>query len=379
MDFLERARELFPQICKIREDLHMHPELGNHELWTSAYIESCLKGLGLEVTRYLETSVVARLHGARPGRTVAIRADMDALPVTERTSCPFTSATDGLMHACGHDIHMTGALICAKLLCETRESLSGDVLFIFQADEEGSGGAQRLIDAGALENVDAVFGCHVAPDLPLGTVGIRYGKFYAASDVFKVTVSGVSCHGATPEKGTNALLASCDMVSALSKIKGQSNDRFVLSVCQIESGNACNVIPGQATFGGILRTLGPENRQYMKGKMEQTVQEIAKQHNVECKLEIRTSYGGIVNTDNETRVLERSARELLGDHGVTILTEPTMTTEDFGCYVDGFSGSFFHIGCGCSEPLHSDHFLPQTETAIYSASVFAQTVTNCLS
>lgn len=378
MTFLEEARAISSELKSIREDLHRHPELGNLENWTSLYIEKILNGLGLEVTHVLNTGLIARLHGAFPGPTIAIRADMDALPVSEMTGCGFESENAGVMHACGHDIHMTSALGCAMLLQKKVSDLHGDVLFVFQPDEEGSGGAQRLIDTGLLCGVNAVFGGHVAPDLPLGTVGIRYGKFYAASDVFYVKVSGVSCHGATPEKGTNSLLAASEMISRLSRIQSSTGDRFVLSVCQFNSGNACNVIAPNAEFSGIIRTLGPENRAEIKTMFKSVVEEVARDYGVEVDVSIRQSYGGIVNTDSETALLEKSALQLFGDCKVRRLENPTMTTEDFGCFTETFSGSFCHFGCGCELPLHSDRFLPSYETAVYASALYAQTVTNYL-
>lgn len=378
MNTLEFAKAMASELDTIRKDLHRHPELGNHEFWTRDYLESYLKGLGLEVKRVLDTGLVAVLHGTCEGATVAVRADMDALPVCENTGCDFSSENENAMHACGHDIHMTAALGCAKILSKNLDAVHGDVIFVFQPDEEGSGGAKRIIETGILEGVCAVFGGHVAPDLPLGTVGVRYGKFYAASDVFTITVTGKSCHGATPEKGTNALLAASKMVAAFSELKPESDDRFVLSVCQFESGHACNVIAPSATFSGILRTLGPVNRAKIKQMMAETVQKIAKDYGVTADVNIRASYGGIVNTGEETRLLEDSAKLVLGEQNVRILEEPTMTTEDFGYFTERYSGSFCHIGCGCDLPLHNDRFLPKIEAAVYATAVYAQTVINYL-
>ena len=195
-DILARAeanRDLFREI---REALHGEPELSGQEFHTAEKIESALDSMGIPHERALDTAVIACLTGGEPGPRVALRADMDALPLTEATGVPFSSRFEGRMHACGHDVHMAAALGAARLLSERRDSLRGSVVFLFQPDEERSGGARRLIDIGALEGVNAVFGAHVAPDLPAGTVGVREGKFYAASDMFKITVTGMSAHGA---------------------------------------------------------------------------------------------------------------------------------------------------------------------------------------
>ncbi len=378
MDYLDRAQQLEGELNEIRHNLHRHPELGNNEIWTSEYLERILKRLGLDVRRILGTALVATLHGNGDGRKVALRADMDALPVTEATDCTFRSQNDGTMHACGHDIHMTAAVGAAMLLSENRENLNGDVVFLFQPDEEGKGGAQRMIDAGALEGVSAVFGGHVAPDLPVGSFGFRYGKFYAASDVITVTVHGKSCHGATPEKGRNALLAAVEMVSALSKVHAPNNDRCVFTIGQLLSGTACNIIADKAVFSGILRTLGPENRNYMRQAIKDTVAQIDGRFGVQSVVEIRDSYGGVVNTDTETSLFEKTSRSLFGDGRTVVLDQPTMTTEDFGYFIDACSGSFCHIGAGCTEPLHSPTFLPDGRAAILAAALYAQTVENYL-
>ncbi|MBQ0071430.1 MAG: amidohydrolase, partial [Spirochaetales bacterium] len=258
----------------------------------------------------------------------------------------------------------------AKLLSLHRDLWRGTVKFIFQPDEEGSGGAMRLIESGALDGVEAVYGGHVDPNLPLGTFGVKYGKFYAASDVFHVGVVGIGTHGATPEKGRSALLAAVDMVKALSLLKPSSSDRFVLSIGTLQSGSAGNIIPEKAEFSGILRTLGPENRREMKDLLKASLARIAEEHGVSYTLKLRESYGGIVNTDPETRTLETSLRETFGDEKVVLLEEPTMTTEDFGYYTEAVSGSFFHLGAGCEKPLHNPSFLPDPMVPVYGATAY---------
>lgn len=380
MDYLAKAEEIKDQLQTIREYLHRHPEMGNREYLTSDYLEEKLNETGLDVKRILGTGLVATLHGEgnKSGRKVALRADMDALPVEENTSCAFRSENEGIMHACGHDIHMTAALGAAMLLSAHKEDIDGDVIFLFQPDEEGSGGAQRMIDAGALIGVCAVFGGHVSPDLPLGSIGVRYGKFYAASDVITIRVHGRSCHGATPEKGADALLAASEIALSLTKLEPYSGDKSVLSIGKIKGGSACNVIADEAELMGIVRTLGREDRLEMRNLISSCVKEISAKYRVTSDIEIRPSYGGIVNTDKETALLEEAAYKVLGPDSVVRIENPTMTTEDFGCFIDECSGSFCHIGAGCTEPLHSDAFLPDIRAAVVAAAVFAETVTQYL-
>ena len=377
-DYLSAAFEIEEYLNRVRETLHRYSEEGNSEYFTSEFLEAELKSLGLDVDRILGTALVAVLHGGKPGKRVALRADMDALPVTEATGCSFTSENNGMMHACGHDIHMTAALGAAKLLASKRNDLKGDIVFLFQPDEEGKGGAQRMIEAGAVEGVKAVFGGHVSPDLPLGTVGIRYGKFYAASDVITVKVHGKSCHGATPEKGADALLAAVEMIEKLSLLKPSSGDRAVLTIGEFRSGTACNIIADEAVFRGIVRTLGNADREEMRRLIKAITEEVSERYNVKSELELSYSYGGVVNTDAETALMEESAVQVLGQENVVRIQEPTMTTEDFGYFIDACSGCFCSLGAGCSEPLHSPSFLPDSKAAVYAAAVYARTLENAL-
>ena len=377
-DYLSAAFEIEGHLNRVRETLHRYPEEGNSEYFTSEFLEAELKSLGLDVDRILGTALVAVLHGGKPGKRVALRADMDALPVTEATGCSFTSENNGMMHACGHDIHMTAALGAAKLLASKRNDLKGDIVFLFQPDEEGKGGAQRMIEARAVEGVKAVFGGHVSPDLPLGTVGIRYGKFYASSDMITVKIHGKSCHGATPEKGADALLAAVEMIRRLSDLKPSSGDKAVLTIGQFRSGTACNVIADEAEFRGIVRTLGSADREEMRSLIKAVIDDVSKIFNVRSDLELSYSYGGVVNTDAETALMEESAVQVLGRDNVVRIQEPTMTTEDFGYFIDACSGCFCSIGAGCTEPLHSSRFLPDSKAAVYAAAVYARTLENAL-
>ncbi len=378
MDYLSEAKTLEPTLRSIREELHRHPEVGNNEHWTSAFLEKKLKEIGLDVKRVLDTGLIATLHCKEGGRKVALRSDIDALPVTEATGCAYSSQNEGYMHACGHDIHMTSALGAAMLLSKNRDNLCGDVVFLFQPDEEGTGGAKRMIECGALEGVGAVFGGHVAPDLPLGMIGIKYGKFYAASSVYKVIVKGKSCHGATPEKGVDALLTAAEIVGKLKTIRPSSGDKVVISTGKFYSGTAVNIIPDQAVIEGVMRTLGKDDRREVETKFRAVVDEVCRKFGASADIIIRGSYDGVVNTDAETELMERSAREAIGDENVKILDEPTMVTEDFGFFVDVCGGCFCHVGAGCELSLHSNRFLPKIGAAVTASAVYAQTVDNYL-
>ena len=353
----------------------MDPELGNREYHTAARIEETLNRWGIPTRRLLDTAVVGRLDGGLPGPTAALRADMDALPLTEATGADFASRNPGVMHACGHDVHMTAALGAARLLADHRQTLRGSVLFLFQPDEEGRGGAQRMIDAGVLEGVDAVFGAHVSPDLPAGHVGVRYGKFYAASDTFKIVVNGISAHGAEREKGIDALGAAAALVGRLIDLpKRLPGERAVLSVGSFHAGTAENALADKAEFAGIIRTLGPVARSELKRLFRLAVGEVTADWGATADVTLRESYPGVVNDDGMTALVERAARSLLGDERVHVIDRPTMTTEDFGYFLMEKPGSFYHVGAGCPLPLHNTAFLPDEQAPVIAAAVHAAVI-----
>ena len=375
IDYLSEAQSLAPDLTALRRAFHMDPELGNQEFRTAERIEAALNGWGIPTRRLLDTAVVGRLDGALPGPVVALRADMDALPLTEATGADFASRNPGVMHACGHDVHMTAALGAARLLAKHRQTLKGSVVFLFQPDEEGRGGAQRMIDAGALEGVDAVFGAHVSPDLPTGHVGVRYGKFYAASDTFKIIVNGVSAHGAEREKGIDALGAAAALVSRLIDLpKCLPNERTVVSVGSFHAGTVMNALADKAEFEGIIRTLGPVARAELKRLFRTAVDEVMSAWGAKAEVNLRESYPGVVNDDAMTALTERAARSLLGDDRVHVIDRPTMTTEDFGYFLMEKPGSFYHIGAGCPLPLHNTGFLPDDRAPVTAAAVHAAVI-----
>ena len=371
-DFLSEAASLQSFLKVVRQTLHRTPELGNEEFKTSAYLRSILEPLGLIVENPFGTALCATLHGTKPGRTVALRADMDALAVTEATGAEFSSQVPGVMHACGHDIHMTAAVGAVMLLAAHRETLCGSVRFLFQPDEEGSGGAQRFVDAGCLRGVDAVFGAHVSPELPLGSVGIRYGKFYAASDTFSITIRGKSANGAEPEKGIDALQAAAQLTARLVSLRGALNgERCAVTVGTLQAGTAINVVADTAQLTGILRTLGPDSRVRMRTLVTDTAAEIAAQTGTQIDVQLCASYPGIVNDDGASRLVHEIAMQLLGKPCVAVLQQPTLMTEDFGYYLSAAYGCFYHVGAGCSAPLHSPQFLPDIRAAVTAAALHA--------
>ena len=373
MSLLDTAKKYQPLFVEWRRHLHAHPELSGKEYETAAWIEKILDGFGVPHERMADTGVVATLQNGE-GKTVALRADIDALPVTEITGLPFASENPGVMHACGHDIHTAALLGAVRVLLDCRDAFSGTVKFLFQPKEEGEGGARPMMDAGALEGVDAVFGFHVAPDLPTGVVGVRYGAFYAASNPFAFTVTGKSAHAARPEQAVDALRSAVDIISALNALP---RDGFVLSVCTMNAGTAENVIADRAEVKGALRSLGTERRQAAVTLVRDTIRRVADAHGTPVDIRIRNGNVGVTNHDASSALVESAARELLGNDRVTVLDRPTMTTEDFGYYLEKTKGCFYHIGVG-GGALHAADFRPDERMLSTAAAMHAGVVLKIL-
>ncbi len=373
MDWNTEAAQLQEDLIKIRRHLHAHPELGNEEFQTTVYLEKKLHALGIETHRVTETGCVGILHGALPGKTVALRSDIDALPIPEETGYDFASKNEGVMHACGHDFHMTCLLGAAALLARHKEELHGNVVFLLEPNEECDGGAERMIQAGAIDNVDAVFGCHVNPDLPVGTVGVKYGSFYAAASTYDITIHGKSCHGAEPENGIDAMYTAALIVA---KIKGFTKEydgkRAVVSTGVFNSGYANNIVADEAFFKGMIRTEGFELRDKIMKDVRRTVYEACVLTGASADADIKYAYSGVTNHNNETKHVQDCAAELFGKENVIVLEKGTMTTEDFGYFIMDKPGSFYHLGVGSPYGLHSSGFAPDEKALVNGAALHAK-------
>ena len=377
MNWLEEAKKIEPEIIAWRRDFHRHPEIGNREYRTTEKIKDVLESCGIETRQVLKTGIIGILRNG-DGPSVAFRADIDALPVTEEVPVPFASEVDGMMHACGHDIHTASLLGAAKLLSLHREAFSGTAVFIFQPDEEGDGGAQRILDTGILDElkVRSVYGAHGNPFLPPGTVGVKYGRFYAAACVYDVTVHGQGTHGAEPENGTDSLYAAARMCAALKEMTGvYHGERAVVTVGEFHAGTARNIISDHANFSGILRTAGLDLREEMEQKIRKTLDQIADEAHVTYDLRMQNGYVGVTNHDEQTRLVQDAASALLGADHVQVEQDATMTTEDFGFYLLKYPGAYYHIGIGSPYPLHSPKMCPDESALVTAAAVHAAVMT----
>ncbi|MCU1574884.1 MAG: family peptidase [Micrococcaceae bacterium] len=349
--FAEEARGLLPGLVSLRRELHRNPEVGLDLPETQRRIVDALAGLDLEVTLGNgTTSVVAVLRGAQPGPTVLLRGDMDALPVREQTGLDFAS-TNGSMHACGHDLHVSGLVGAARLLTAHRGQLAGNVIFMFQPGEEGDGGAGIMIDEGVLDAAGdhpiAAFGLHVTPG-PFGVFGTRPGPLMAGANELRITVHGSGGHGSQPQTAIDPVPALAEMVTALQAMTTRRFSVFdpvVLSVTQLEAGQAINVIPPSARLGATVRTLSQASVDRLVSETEKLAHGIAAAHGCTAEVDFAVRYPVTVN---DTAATERSMAVLaqaFGSERVQLWKDPLMGSEDFSLVLNEVPGTFMFLSC----------------------------------
>lgn len=354
---------VMPFVIEVRRQLHRHPEVGGKEQWTRAYLERTLADMGLDSQRFEGTcGLAACIEGARPGPCLAIRADMDGMPIQEETGLPFASELPGSMHACGHDAHMALALGTAKYLSTHRDRFAGTVKLLFEAEEETRGGAKFMVEQGCLEcpRVNWVIGQHMNPRYPAGTFFAKPGFVSGASDELRLRVLGRSCHGAYPESGTDAIVISAQIVTALQTLvsRGISPlDSAVLSLGTVQGGTANNVICGEVLLTGTLRTLSEKTRKELKCRIPRLAQGIAQGMGGEAEVAIQPGYGAVYNDDALYAQVEDLAREMLGAERVVRREAPSLGVESFGYFQKDTPGVYYDIGSGVGTALHTGTFL----------------------
>lgn len=376
---VERMKELAPEYIALRRSLHRRPETAFEEKETTALVAAELARYGIETQSNGEdTGVVGVLRGAKPGKTLALRADMDALPIQEETGLPFASEIPGRCHACGHDIHMTALLAAARLLSEYREHLAGTVKFFFQPAEEILGGARSLIAHGFLDDVDAVVGAHTWPDTPGGSIGLRYGAAMAGSDSFKITITAPGGHAAHPHKTPDPIAAAAYMITQLQTIVSRELnplDSAVVTVGKMTAGTAANIIPSTVTLEGSMRYLLPETRAKIHESIRRIAEGTALSLRVRAETEIRPGCGPVIGEDGLVSMIEQSAAHFLGEDHVDHLPSASMGSEDFAFYLEKKPGAFFRLGTGTDDPtsrlpLHNSHLLFSEEAISAGAVTF---------
>lgn len=348
----------------LRRDFHRWPELGNAEYRTAERIQSELDRFGIENRRMLATGIVGEIKTNPGKKTVALRADMDALPIQETAALPYASERRGIMHACGHDVHMAVLLGTARVLSEIKDKINGNVKFIFQPAEETTGGAKRMIKGGCLSpKTDYILGLHVKPDLPAGSIGIKYGKVHAASDTFHIEVKGKNSHGASPELGIDAIAAAAHLISGIQSIISRNVSPLnsaVITVGSIRGGKAINLIADSVVLEGTIRSLDPSGRELLKKRLREMALWSARAYGAKAEVKIRKSYPVLMNDNLVVETLKNAAICETAAEKVVELKEPTMGVEDFSYYLEKAPGAFFFLGSGYkgreNEGIHTGGF-----------------------
>jgi amidohydrolase len=376
--------ELEQQAIAWRRHLHAHPELSFEEVETSRFVEETLRSFdGFELERPTPTSVVARLRGGRPGKVLALRADMDALPIQEETGLPFASLRPGVMHACGHDSHTAILLASAQALSERRDRLGGEVRFLFQhAEEKPPGGARQLVEAGALEGVDAVVGIHLFADEPVGTISVPAGPRTAAADTFSIEIRGAGGHAALPHETVDSVVVAAQVVTNLQQIVSREVDPIksaVVSVTRFHAGTADNIIPEVVELGGTVRTYDPEVRASVRESIDRILHGITDAHRASYRFDYTEGYAALHNDPEAAALVEGAARAELGDDAIRH-TPPIMGGEDFSAYLEAAPGAFFIVGAGGkgSPPHHHPRFTIDEAAIRPGIAVFVRTALDYL-
>jgi amidohydrolase len=350
LSLTEAAWEIGPAVVADRRYLHQHPELGMQEENTARFVAEKLREFGIETqTGIATTGVLGTLRGAQPGKTVLLRADMDALPIEELNEVPYKSQVPGVMHACGHDSHTAMLLGVARLLTERKDEIKGTVKFIFQPSEEvPPGGAKPMIEEGVLEDphVDAAFGVHIGQDLPVGTIGVCAGPTNAASDGFIATIKGVGGHAARPHGSVDPIVVAAQCISALQTLVSREVNplrQAVITVGSLHAGTVSNIIPEEAIMKATVRTFDPEVRQNLSERIPALIKGISAAMRAEAEVQYRFGYPALVNDPAMTDLVRQVARGIVGPQRV-VEREPGMGGEDMSYFLQHAPGCFFRIG-----------------------------------
>ena len=348
-------------IIGLRRDIHMHPEPGFKEFRTSALIEKELREFGYSVQPGIGvTGVIGTIVGNSKGKTVLLRADIDALHMQEENDVPYKSQNDGLMHSCGHDTHTSMLLGAAKYFGENKDKINGTLKVVFQSAEEGPmpGGGSFVVEGGHLDDCDAVFGLHITTSDKRGTISFKKGPAMAAPDEFIINITGTGTHASAPHTGHDPVVTASQMVLALQNIISRNinpNSPAVISVCTINGGSAFNILPEKVTLGGTIRTLNKDVRSHIFKRMEETVKHISEMNECKSELEIIKAYPPLINDPLMSDFVIGIAEELIGKENVVELDEPSMGGEDFAYYLEKKPGSYFWLG-GRNPELDTIHY-----------------------
>lgn len=381
--FSQEVLALEPQFIAWRRELHAAPELSFQEFRTTDFLLEHLRAIpGLELQRPTKTGVVAVLRGAYPGPAIALRADIDALPITEETGLPFASKTPGVMHACGHDGHAAMQLAAAQILAGQREQLHGEVRILFQhAEELPPGGAAEMLRAGVMEGVSEIYGMHLSSSFPTGTFGIRSGALTSATDRFDIQVIGKGGHSAFPETCVDPIVTAAQIITALQTVvarRVRAVEPAVVSVCMVQGGQAYNIIPGEVTITGSTRTFDRETRRTLPQTLEQIVRGVCDAAGASYTFRFSLGYASVINDPDLTQFGRQLVQDTFGREAALEI-EPLMPGEDFSALQENCPGFFVELGArneatGCTVPHHNSRYLMDEAALKYGVEYLCRLV-----
>jgi len=380
----EEIKPMKDWLLEIRRTIHQHPELGFEEIETSKLVSEWLEIFGYQVKKGLaKTGVVGILEGKRPGKTIAIRADMDALPVDEANQVTYASKIKGKMHACGHDAHVAILLGVAKFFSSMKDQVEGNIKWIFQPAEEGGGGGKVMVEEGVLENpkVDAIFGAHVYPFLPVGKIGIYEREGLAAADRFTIRMIGKGGHAAAPHASKDPIIAAGHLITQIHSIVGRDInplDSGVISIGKISGGTAFNVIPDEMELLGTVRSLTSKVREELKARIEQVTQGVARSFGMDYRFDFEYGYPVLLNDLKMSKLVADACSKGIGEDSVEVL-KPSMGGEDFAYYLQKVPGAFFRLGIrneakGIIHSYHSNLFNIDEEVLPLGVEMFVRII-----
>lgn len=371
MNFKNEAISIKNELINIRRTLHEHPELGMEEYETSKFIKNFLKNEGIEFREVAKTGICGIIRGAKESnsgdiRTIALRGDIDGLPILDKKICEYSSKVEGKMHACGHDAHTTILLGAAKILNKNKHLFSGNVKLLFEPAEETIGGARFMIEDGVLENprVDCVCGLHVEENLECGTIMLKDGVVNAASNPFTIKIKGAGGHGAYPHTTVDPVVIASHIVLALQTIVSREMNTAnpaVITVGSIHGGTAQNIIPEEVVISGVIRTMSKEDRNFAKERLREIVEGICRSSRASAEIDIEESYPNLYNDSNMVELFNLGAEKVLGRENVLLQKYPKMGVESFAYFANERPAVFYFLGSGNKEkniihPAHSNLF-----------------------
>ncbi len=385
----KKIEQLYPEFVKIRRYLHENPELSTKEFNTQKYLLHLLDKYDVQIDSNIKgTGICATLKGKLPGKTIAFRGDMDALNIKEETDLPFKSNNDEVMHACGHDSHMTFLIGSLMILSEFRNHLKGNIKFIFQPAEESIGGAKEMIEDGALNNpkVDLIIGSHIWPEINTGTIGLKKGPIMSSPDIFDIKIIGKGGHAGKPDKVVDPILLAGEIITSIENKILRPSDPFepiVITSCSINGGNSYNVVPDICTIKGTVRTFSEDSRVYVEEKMKNLIDSVVNLSGGKSEFKYIKRFPPTINDSNAIDFIKGSASEIIGNSNVLNIKYPSMSSEDFSYFLNEVPGAYIFIGTRCENKnliydLHNPKFTIDEEALKIGIKVFVKSALDYL-